>query len=359
MQKILLAVLTLLIIVGFIGNSYAAKPAPYSEPALKKLNYSAENNGAFVPPVGATKEDNIKALIKYYSKLYSDAGYSFEKSIVRYSEDLNKDYDFMSKGMYSSTPAILIAFLSEQVNEIRKDKILKGYVDKSLSTDTVRALDNILSLNQQEAAAIKDENERKLLVENAEQNKITKENEAKKLTNIEAEKNSERIKFESQKKELEVKEKIRIAEAERRKERAKQQKELESIEKQNALKNLSGHYENQIKKSGFVDIKVISDDRATITIYNKNLYEACKIDNQEVSINFKDKGEISLIYGNESEVKKKDNNSCALTIKFKEVSQSVKDRMGYDYSIEIDQHGRCNPYCERGGTMMGRYFKMD
>lgn len=132
MKNITFGILLFLFNFGALNIANAAPPVPYSEQALKDLNKSINKMGNFIPPVGSTKEEAINSLINYYSKVFSQAGYSFEKSIIQYSNDLDKDPDFLSKGLYSRTPAAIVSQLADQINEMRKDNNQKPSIDKFL-----------------------------------------------------------------------------------------------------------------------------------------------------------------------------------------------------------------------------------
>lgn len=358
MNRIVLVVLSLLLLSGLPYVATAAGPAPYSEPAAARITKSLDKLGTYIPPVGETKEENVRAIIGYWERVYALAGFSFEKSIVQYSNDLNKDKDFASKGAYARTPAFYADFLSLQLNEMRMDGELKKYVDRTLSRDTVRALDNILAIGRQKAAVRKAEQERKASQEKAEQERVQRENDARELAKVEAAREEDRLQFQREKDELATNEKVRAAEIERKKEKNAQARELASLRKQDTLKTLGGRYENQQGKDrkpiGYVDIKVISDDRASFTLYNKVNERSCRIDNQEASIEYGDDNRVNLMFGNDTGMS---GDACRVTMKFREYSKRAKEKMGSDYYVEVDRNG-CKAYCERGGYLEGKYVKV-
>jgi hypothetical protein len=361
MKKVVTAIVFMLTI-GIATAVYALGPAPYSEQALHRLNDSAKRVGTFIPPVGASQTEIIKYMIGHYSKMFSDAGYSFEKSIVQLSNDFNKDPEFLSTGFYSSTPAIWVGLYASQINELRKDGNIKKAVDESLHYNTVKALDNISFIIKRHDAKLKAENERKLQVEKEEREARVREHESVKLAEIEAEKEKARLAYEDQKVEIESNARIKLAEDEKRKVLAKQHEELAAIKKRNVLNILNGHYEVKnekvIKIYGTVDIKVISDDKAIFSIYNKSNGPACKISDKEADIVYDSDKSIDLIFGNEAEVKSnrmnrktRDNHGCAIKLTFKNVGSSNP--------YVLTDYQDCRDFCERGGSLSGIFPKVD
>lgn len=330
MKRIVFIILILsAFVLTAIVTSYAAGPAPYTESALNDIGYSAKRIGVPVPPVGATKEETVKYFINYYLKIYSNAGYSLEKSIVQYSNDLNKDPDFMSKGFYAKTAALTVTLFSAQINGFRKEERTKIYVDKLLSKDTVKSLDNILAIEQKKENIKKAEQERYRLAAEAEQKAAEEKAEAEKRAHEE--------------------------------EMAKKQKENTLMEKQYINKNMTGHFVNSYTdKNSRLDIKFIAEDKVSFTLLITKNNHICKFDNQEASLK-KEPGyssPYSLIYDNESDVKS-NTDSCTIIMNFVESSEKVKEIQKSDYYYVLNQRGKCSTYCERGGYVDGRYKKTE
>jgi len=334
----------LLFVLLFLNEAFAAGPIPYSREALVELNNSAGKLGSVIPPVGATKGELFEVMVEFYTKLFSKAGYNFEKSIVQLSQDLSKDPAFPAKVAYVNTPVIQLYTMSRQLNEARKDVSIKPAVDKSLSKETIVALDKILLIENQQIAAQKAEDEKRAQAELAEKGKIIKENEANRIKEIEAAKQQDKIDFEVKKIEMDANVRIQAAETEKRKEQAKQQNELALNEKQNALKALNGRYENKQGKrlAGYIDVKVVSDDKVSFSLSNENFDLSCKIVNKEANISYNSPRDIKVVFGDLEEAAK-NKNACAVTI-------------AYDGdSLVIENSPRCPDYCQRGGSMTGRY----
>lgn len=185
--------------------------------------------------------------------------------------------------------------------------------------------------------------------------------EKTRLAEIEAEKERDRLEAEAEERRIESEEKVRAAETERLKEKAKLQAKIASVERQKAVVRLTGHYENKQKidaaSRGSIDVTPLSDDKIKFSLHNKSSSAPCDIDDQEAVIEYSGKKKtIVATFGDETQARR-DKEACFIRLNFKEASEQVKERMGYDFSVEVDQSG-CRSYCGRGGTMLGRYIKV-
>jgi hypothetical protein len=228
---------------------------------------------------------------------------------------------------------------------------------------------NVMACWKKEIEEAKRESKKQAAIEDETRIKREKEEQAARLAEIESAKERDRQEYEANKRKLEAEEKIKAAEEIRLNERAKQEEDIAAMKKQKAVARLAGHYEikqgaSKHKSTTFprtIDVQVMSDDKIKFSLHNKSqqgsLVASCDIDNQEADLEYSGKGNhIEAIFGNQ-EYARRNKDGCFISLKFKESSADVIERMGYDFSVEVDQDGRCKSYCGRAGTMMGRYIK--
>ncbi len=331
MKKFIFMVFSLLFLMGSIGTVFAAGPAPYTKEALKKIVYY-QKKLSIAPPPGATEKEKIKhVIIDFYSKSYSEAGYSLEKSIIQYAKDDKKEPGFATGSeFYTNSSAFSTAVIVMLINNTRKeDSKLKIYVDSLLSKDAVRALDDILARQQKQEAIKKEEDEKaRQASEYAQRAEQEREDARKRAENAE---------------------------------KVKRQKDKELMEKQYINKNMAGHFVNSYAdKNSRLDIKFIAEHKVNFTLYITKNNHACKFDNQEALLK-KEPGyssPFSLIYGNESEGRSNPD-SCTIIMKFGESSKAVKEIQKPNYYFQLEQRGKCSAYCERGGRIDGMYKKIE
>ncbi len=112
---------TVLLISLFIPlAAFAKPPAPLDKQAAAKLNAATKKVKQPVPKPGATQSDNARLFVEYWKKVYSAAGYDFEKSIVQLNKDLATDPEYISKISTSSTAGAIIitAGLVSDLNQL-------------------------------------------------------------------------------------------------------------------------------------------------------------------------------------------------------------------------------------------------
>lgn len=233
-------------------------------------------------------------------------------------------------------------------------------------------LSSLMACWKKEAEEAKREAKRQAALEEEARIRMKKEEESRRLADIEAEKEKDRLEFEAKKSQLELDEKIRAAEQSMLKERAQQEEQLAAIEKNKAISRLAGHYEmKQSSRSAIkhknndlpqtVDVQVISDGKIKFSLHNKaqrgSLMTSCDVDDQEANIQYTGKvNHIEATFG-DIEGTRRNQDGCFISLKFKESSAALAERMGYTFSVEVDQRG-CKSFCSRAGSMSGRYIKV-
>lgn len=100
-RLVLISLLSISIIFTLYGCS--KPPAPHSElagtklvEAMKKLELPASLDG--VP-----KSEDVKRYVVYIRRVYSTAGFDFDKSLIQLNSDLEKDPDYLSKQQPTAT----------------------------------------------------------------------------------------------------------------------------------------------------------------------------------------------------------------------------------------------------------------
>lgn len=213
--------------------------------------------------------------------------------------------------------------------------------------------ENAAAEKEAEAAKAKAENEWQL---------IEKEREEEQLAQIQQDKEQELEDIANTRRKIQSNERIRKAESKAREETEQKHQELNQENEASELKRLAGHYENQQGKGkvlGTLDVTLTEGKTIKFNLYNKVGYAACKIEGQEAKLEYDERSGFKAIYGDASKTRKSRQNddSCSIEMEFKETSQSVKERKGFDFQVNIKPNG-CKQLCERGGTFMGNYWKL-
>ena len=125
------AVLLTLILLSACG-----KPAiPYTEAGLDKLNLAIEKIGM---PFGDTSrlpdDQKCKAYYKYLDQLFKEAGYDLDKSIIQFTNDLEKgDLALSGYNLYrQDRPNSFLLVTIEKLGELHCQKNLKPKVVEAI-----------------------------------------------------------------------------------------------------------------------------------------------------------------------------------------------------------------------------------
>jgi hypothetical protein len=114
-------------------SALALDAAPYTEAAARRLDQAARQVEAPRPATDDTED--LRRKIRYFDEIYQRAGYSFEKSLMRFSKELVED------GIPPLTPyAQTITVAYRLINEARErkaqlDKVLGPTMAKQLIAD--------------------------------------------------------------------------------------------------------------------------------------------------------------------------------------------------------------------------------
>jgi len=112
-------------------------PVPYTEKALFNLRDAVARVEEPVPEPGATDADTLRLYVEYSRRLYSTAGYDFDKSIVKLCGDLAKDPEYVWK-LPSNGTAQLTLVSMVQLTELAAQAQVN--LDQYLSRAAARAL---------------------------------------------------------------------------------------------------------------------------------------------------------------------------------------------------------------------------
>ena len=213
--------------------------------------------------------------------------------------------------------------------------------------------ENAAAEKEAKVAKAKAENERQIM---------EKEQKKERLAQIQQEKDQELEEIAKAKRKIESDEKIRKAESKAREETELKRKELKQEKETSEMKRIAGHYENQQGKGqvlGTLDVTLTEGKTIKFNLYNKLGYAACKMEGEEATLEYDERGGFKAIYGEASKGRKskKNDESCFIEMEFKETSKSVKEQKGFDFHVDIKPKG-CKQFCERGGTFMGNYWKV-
>lgn len=297
----------------------------------------------------------------------------------------------------------LVDCVKEMGNKVSWEKIDKGWIMNTKNTDVMTkktnkgswmfvhdsSVDNVnrlyftrLVLNGQEmnrpgsilttpqfigcwkkenAAAEKEAKVAKAKAEK-EQQLLEQEQEQEQLAQIQQEKERELEEIAKAKRKIESDERIRKAENKAREEADLKRKELKQEKELSELKRIAGHYENQQGRGqvlGTLDVTMTEGKTIKFNLYNKLGYAACKMEGEEATLEYDERGGFKAIYGEASKGRKskKNDDSCFIEMEFKETSKTVKEQKGFDFHVDIKPKG-CKQFCERGGTFMGNYWKV-
>lgn len=217
--------------------------------------------------------------------------------------------------------------------------------------------ENAAAEKEAKVAKAKAENEQQLMEKEQEQ-------EQERLAQVQQEKEQELEEIAKAKRKIESDEKIRKAESKAREEADLKRKELKQEKELSELKRIAGHYENQQGRGqvlGTLDVTMTEGKTIKFNLYNKLGYAACKMEGEEATLEYDERGGFKAIYGEASKSrvksKKMNDDSCFIEMEFKETSKSVKEQKGFDFHVDIKPKG-CKQFCERGGTFMGNYWKV-
>lgn len=304
--------------------------APYTEEATDKLAAAGKK---IAPPIigekattaEGKKKQVTKLLYDYYKEWFSKAGYSFDKSVIQLSKDFEKNHDLLQSNPLLMRTGFAATFgAAIQFSEINRQL---GLSDKVLPKSTMEAMQKIVKILDADRKA--------------------------------SEEKKRREEMEQQKREEELKKKQE--EEERQAEEKRKQEELlatqEKAKKRSAfLEKISGRYENDT--IGALHIQLVSENTIKLSGYNK-LSSQCKLEDKTANVveyqDYRDIFEIVLEEGNPGT-----DGYFKIAMEFGKYSEDIKAKKGTEYFINIkEQKGNYRLYCERGGTMLGRYSKVE
>lgn len=343
MKKILLAVIVIAVLAN---SSFAASPPP---------KFLGEKINTFIGNLATWGEvgELVQCLKDNGNSVnWESAGNSWilhSKNTDKLTKKVNKVDWLLEEGKIG--------------DDIKRVYMTRVVVNKEEIRPTVILSSNaVMACWKKEIAQAEQESKRQAAKDEEERIEREKAEEKTRLAEIEAEKERDRLEAQAEERRIESEEKVRVAEAERLKEKAKLQARVASLERQKAVARLTGHYENKQKidavSRGSLDVTSLSNDKIKFSLHNKSGSAPCDIDDQEAVIDYSGKKRESIVatFGDETQARR-DKEACFIRLNFRDSGAQVKERMGYDFSVEVDQRG-CRSYCGRGGTMLGRYIKV-
>jgi len=112
-------------------------PAPYTQQATAILADATSRVEQPVPEPGATSADEIRLMVEYIRRIYSTAGYDFDKSVVKLSGDLAKDPEYIWKLPPYCAAQLTLAFMHQLTEMFAQAQVNP---DQCLSRAAARAL---------------------------------------------------------------------------------------------------------------------------------------------------------------------------------------------------------------------------
>lgn len=303
--KLYVMYMIVLLMTVFAGISYAGDPIPYTDEALNRLVKAGKKIELPSSGKNDSSDYKLKTYIAYYKKLFSTAGFDFEKSVTRVISDI------MAGRSNMSGAAVVVSGFSQDLVEMHEKMQISPnkYLTKECA-QSVTAYSNLLRLQKQKAI---DKEENRNAVAEAQEWEKNRKHENERLEN-----------------ELNTK---RLQESEDRK--LKEHKNL-------VVSNLLGTYGN-MKKHG-IKVNQASDDTISFNLINDNEFGGvCSIASGTAVLDNFTKNDTNL-----------------LTLDFKYDDQDCSFMMQFrEGTIEINSvpEGECRKECKGGGFVMGLYKK--
>ncbi|MBI1810936.1 MAG: hypothetical protein HY035_00815 [Nitrospirae bacterium] len=314
-MKYFITVLLVSMTTTMLSNvpSYALfeTPVPYSEEAFERLSRAKYKAPAMEP--GMTPEQKTKAYVDSIRKFFSNAGYSYDKTVVKVIKDLKKEPEFFKNNIHAG---LILTFVSE---------ITKPAAAVAEANNV--SLEKLFS--KEVALAVKE-----LGIEIPKKEKMEREERERK----------QQLEADEKKIAQEEKQKIDADARQREEDKAQRKKQEEAlIIKQERLARLAGYYETQHGNEK-LEIQVVSEDNIKFSVQQKKgVMAPCKIEDKTAKLEYSD------YYGF---IAKFAENDCELTMTF--MKDVPKDR---NYAVRIDQNKRCRSYCGAGGNILGWFHK--
>jgi hypothetical protein len=295
---------TLLVIIALLltTNVYGKEPITQSQVAIEKY---ANAVLAASKKVDQSKGTVVDRLIFVFKNPAEKLGYDFDKTL---------QLCLKQQLIYTLNEIIIrpLSLIRENADESRKKNLI------SEQTYNIIKAQNIAE-EQERQKAKQAENE---VYEIFRRNQEESDRKAKQ--------NEEQIREELKRRDQE--------------EKARQLKQIELAnkeeqeQKQELVNKLGGHYALASEDNGTLDIKVVSNDKAIFSFFNKlGSGNMCKMDNKEGVIQYVYDDELLIVH---------DNGGCEVRLKYK----NKKTR----HTIDISKKG-CDAFCEEGGITTGQY----
>ena len=312
-KVLMLNLVAIVLSLQMVSISFANGPMPYTSEALAKLTAATEKVGDLVPPESNALEALIKSVTSHYNEIFSTAGYSFDKTVIKLASDMAyQNFE------HNQVTAIIYNISLQVAQVVRKGKDNNISPKKFYNESTLTALNKYVEYDNKNKQATEDRRKKEKHKRIAEERIKVEVEEKDKLKKIEDEKERKLIEFEAKKLKLASEEKIKAAEDKALSESQARDDELATLSKQSKLNAIVGHYENKNSMSalsdGSMDIKVISNDKLVMSLYNKSDYAKCNISNVEAKIVIDYNNKIEAFVNDENETTYNDK-ACSISLR--------------------------------------------